>query len=146
MRHTSIRTIKQPKTLPYPTPFTCSLIQKKKSKAWKKYCKDRNSCNFKRYQEYRNLVTNEIKKLKQNYENKLAQQIKVNPKLFWRHVSTEKPERQSVPILWENRRVISTPERKAEVFNKQFSSVILGGQDVPNPYIIFLPYHCCYAW
>ena len=30
------------------------------------------------------------------------QQIKVIPKLFWRHASTKKPDRHLVPDLWKN--------------------------------------------
>ena len=42
LRHTSIMIIRQPKKLPYLTPFSHNLIQRK-SKPWKKYHRDRNS-------------------------------------------------------------------------------------------------------
>ncbi|KAK2709536.1 hypothetical protein QYM36_013264 [Artemia franciscana] len=44
-----------------------------------------------------------------------------------------------VPDLWENGHVISTPESKAEVLNKQFSSVFLHGRDVPPPALSSYP-------
>ena len=64
-------------------------LVKKKHKAWGKYRKNNTNENWSLYTQTRNHATHEIEKSKQSYEQKLAADIKTNPKFFG-HMSTKK--------------------------------------------------------
>ena len=83
---------KQPKTLPSLTKEVKKLINQK-SRAWKRYLKKRSQETLSIYKAVQNHVTDSVKKkLRSAYKEKLASEIKLNPKFFWRHVSSKNPK------------------------------------------------------
>ena len=70
----------------------------------------------------RNLASNAVKELKSQHEEKLATDIKTNPKSFWRHVSAKNPNHHTIPDLKLNGITYTSPIDKANVLNTQFAS------------------------
>ena len=121
-KHTSITWKKKPKTLPFLTPKIKKLRNRKK-KLWEKYMKQKTTALYEQYKTARNLLRKETRKLTSNYKERLAKNVKENPKLFWKYISHKKPGRHTVPDLVNNNSLSSCPSEKANLLNQQFASV-----------------------
>ena len=109
---------------------------KKKYQAWKRYTNTRQYRDYEAYCKARNEVTKEVRKAKRSYEKKLAEEIKDNPKSFWKYVRDKTNVKQGVSDLEkEDGSFAHTDEEKAEKLNKFFSSVftIEDDSDIPEP-------------
>ena len=109
---------------------------KKKYQAWKRYTNTRQYRDYIAYCKARNEVTKEVRKAKRAYERKLAEEIKENPKSFWKYVRDKTNVKQGVSDLEkEDGTFAHTEEEKAEELNKFFSSVFTTEDvnDIPEP-------------
>jgi phage terminase large subunit GpA-like protein len=120
-KHSRVIYQRQPKTLPFLTKDTKRTINRK-ARAWKRYKKKKTQENWLRYAKAWNLVSDSVRKLKSEYEEKLATDIKANPKSFWRHVSAKSPNCHTIPDLKHSRVTYSLLIDKANLLNVQFAS------------------------
>ena len=80
------------------------------------------------------LPQQKLKKPKINYEKKLVEGMKSNPKKFWQYVRTKTKIKDSIPcIRSETGEIITENAAKAELFNNYFKSVftIEDNSDLP---------------
>ena len=71
-------------------------ILKKKHSAWKKYKMCKTESNFTNFQVIRNFSNETTKQAQQSFELKIANEIKTNPKSFWKYIQSKtKPK---IPI------------------------------------------------
>ena len=59
--------------------------------------------------------------LKRRFEEKLAEEVKVNPKSFWRYATQKCSSRCTIPDILHDSKSVADPELKVEVFNQSFS-------------------------
>ncbi|XP_071964134.1 uncharacterized protein [Antedon mediterranea] len=109
----------------------CGLLRiKQKNKCWKQYIKvkrkghDCASVKWNTFIRVRNDTVNLIKSSKSIFENKIANEVKVNEKSFWRYVNSQLNTRSGIPTLrnFEGKLVVDNQD-KAESFNSFFSNV-----------------------
>ena len=63
--------------------------KKKKDKSFRKYRLTRSEADFTRYKQDRNDLRRLTRKLRTNFEKKLASGLKGNPKAFWKYLSPD---------------------------------------------------------
>ena len=90
-------------------------------KIYKKYKTKKAQYN---YNLARNKVTFKIKKLKKEKENKIAKNIKLNPKAFYQYVASKTVKREGIHDLINNDgNIVSNDKEKCDILNSYFSSV-----------------------
>ena len=100
------------------------VLSKNKKKAWKKYRKDPSDLNWSNYTHFRNTLTHSTEKKKEEFENKLAADVKTNPKSFWKYVSSKTKSKGKIIELKDTSGQITTDDsEKAEILNNHFASV-----------------------
>ena len=77
--------------------------------------KRRNQETLSTYKAAWNCVTDSVQKLKSPYEEKLASDIKLNPKFFWRHVSAKNPNHHTISNLVDHDVLHSSPIDEADL-------------------------------
>ena len=93
---------------------------KNKHKTWNKYYKDPTPEKWKDYTTQRNLLSHTIEKAKENYENKIASEIKHNPKQFWKYVSSKtKSKGKIVDLHNPDGNLVTDDREKAEILALQ---------------------------
>ena len=98
---------------------------KERRKAWDVFKKDKSD-NSKRenYNKCRNLASRETIKAKSDYEEKIANDCKKNPKQFWKHINSKIKSRDKIVELEDKQGNITRNDHdKAELLNDYFSSV-----------------------
>lgn len=99
-------------------------ISKLKKKAWSNYKKNPSPELWAQYTKQRNLLTHTIENTKANYENKIASEVKDNPKKFWNYIKKKtKSKGKIVDLLDKEGNLVSDDAKKAEVLNDHFASV-----------------------
>ena len=97
---------------------------KAKNKAWKDYKKDRSIEKWNIFKAVRNESNREVHRNKQQFEQKVANEIKTNPKQFWSYLKSKSKKQQNFPNILDNQgHHISGDRDKADLFNKYFASV-----------------------
>ena len=97
---------------------------KRKHHAWRKYMNTKQQGDYQSYVRARNDATNEVKKAKRQFEMKLAEQVKGNPKSFWKYVRSKTKVKSGISDLQkEDGSLTQTDVEKAELLNKFFASV-----------------------
>jgi hypothetical protein len=66
------------------------------------------------------------------FEEKLAEEFKVNPKSFWHYATQKCSSRCKIPGILHDSKSVADPELKVEIFNQYFSSVFF----LSNPSIV----------
>ena len=104
---------------------------KSREKQWQK-CKERPSHeNQIIYKKKRNEVCNEIRKAKANFELKMSENIKVDPKSFYAYARSKSKGRMDIgPLKWKEK-MVESPLDMAKVFNEYFVTVFTR-EDVSN--------------
>ena len=99
-------------------------FSKLKKKAWNKYRKNPSPDTWKEYTTQRNKLSHLIEKSKENYENKIASQIKQNPKQFWKYVGSKTKSKDKInDLLDKDGNLVTEDLEKAEILNNHFASV-----------------------
>ena len=97
---------------------------KAKNLAWKEYKKNKSIENWESFKQIRNSTNRIVQSNKCKFENKLAQEIKTNPKQFWNYVRSKSKKSNSYPdLIDEGSNIISDDKQKANYFNEYFASV-----------------------
>ena len=95
-----------------------------KQNMWRVYKHTGKDKDYEVYKEALNAATNEVRKAKQNFEHKLAQNIKSDSKSFYAYVRSKQNVRDKVGPLEDNAGNITTQGcLMAEELNVHFSSV-----------------------
>ena len=106
----------------YATP---EAIRKKnrKNKLWRRYTRTKSIYDRQRYRTVKNELRSMTRKLRQDFEKTLAQNIKASPKRFWSYVRSRTKTRIKIPVLKKNDGTEAvTDKEKAETLNSFFSS------------------------
>ena len=110
------------------------LLQQKRY-YFKLYKKFRSRLNFLRYNQARNFVSYKVKCLKKCKENKIAKNVKTNPKAFYQYISSKLLKKENIADLIDsNGNLTKNDSDKCEVLNNFFSSVFTKENisDIPN--------------
>ena len=99
---------------------------KKRNRKWKKVQEWPTTNSRIEYNKLRNMVTSDIRKAKRSLEQKLATQIKENPKLFYSYVRAKsKTKIQVGPLKNSNGQIIGDSKEMTEILNGYFASVFV---------------------
>ena len=80
--------------------------------------------NWKNYTFHRNLLTHTIEHRNETHENKIASEVKHNPKQFWKYVNSKTKTKGKIADLLDSDGNIATDDYKiAEILNGNFASV-----------------------
>jgi ribonucleases P/MRP protein subunit RPP40 len=109
----------------YPKWFTSGIKQsiRKRDKAWKRFIKNPTYSSRLLYKLYRNKLVNDIRKSKFNLENKIADDIKTNPKAFYSYINSKTGSKKIGPIYNSNNILIEDEIEMSQTLNTYFSSV-----------------------
>ena len=103
---------------------------------WKKYTWTKQYQDYLKYVHARNAATKEVCRVKRNFEKRLAGDIKLNPKSFWKYVRTKTKVKAGISDLEKDDGSFAhTDKDKADVLNVFFSSVFTKEDmsDIPVP-------------
>ena len=115
-------------------------IIKTRNKQWKIFQKYPSYLNESKYKRIRNKVTTEIRRSKCRFESKIADKIKVNPKIFFSYVRSKNRSKTTVgPINNENNILISDSGTVASMLNTFFASTFTHENISNIPDIIYHP-------
>ena len=102
----------------------------RKRKAWNKYLQSKSKqhhdvdLHWREYIRIRNITTSVIRTTKANFENKLAEEVKLNSKSFWNYVKKQTKSKSTIPDLQApDGEWAKDDKEKAETLNKYFGSV-----------------------
>lgn len=97
---------------------------KQKNNAWKRFMKDKDYNSKFKYNKLRNEVINEIRHCKREFETKLAENIKQDPKSFYNYVNSKKLTKNVIGPIEDSSGVLrEKDEEVCEILNDYFSSV-----------------------
>ena len=72
---------------------------KKKRTLWKKYKYCKSTLNKDRYEEAKRLSSRKVRGAKLKYEKEVAENVKENPKIFWKFVNSKITVKETIPSL-----------------------------------------------
>lgn len=97
---------------------------KAKQRAWKHYTVTKNQYDYRKFCTARNKLRSHTRALRLNFENTLAEEVKVNPKAFWKYTKSKLTVKSGVGDLKDSAGIIhSDNDTKAEILNDFFSGV-----------------------
>ena len=106
---------------------------KARDRAWKRYCEKPSYENHQTYKIRRNGVTKEIRRAKRDFEIKIAENIKEDPKTFYAYVKSKSKTIASIgPLKWKEK-IIEEEEEMADVLNEYFASVFTEENKITVP-------------
>ena len=111
-------------------------LKNKKQKLWKKYQASQEDFDRNKYNSTKNNLRKLTRKLRRDFETKLARNAKEKPKLFWGYTKSRLKTRQRIPSLTKpDGTTASTAKEKADLLNEFFSSVftIEDLENTPSP-------------
>ena len=107
-----------------------------KHKSWNKYQKSRSDADWATYVKHRNIASSEVKKAKSDFENKLADEVKVNVKSFWRYVKSQTQVKGGIPdLLKSDGSWAKSDQEKANTLNSFFGSVFIDDDSASIPFM-----------
>lgn len=112
---------------------------KEKNRAWNQYKKNKSDVNWKNFTCIRNKTNKIVSANKANFELKIANEIKSNPKQFWKYVKSKSSASRDFPRLVDNEGMVyDNDSAKAELFNSYFSSVFTAEDtsSIPTPTVL----------
>ena len=103
---------------------TLHFLLKNKRYYFKIYKKYRTATAFMNYNNARNQVSRKIKNMKKLKENKIAKNIKTNPKAFYQYIASKTIKKESISdLVKDDGNLTSNDEEKCNVINNFFASV-----------------------
>ena len=99
-------------------------LKNAKNLAWKRYLSTRTNYDRVSYIRLKNKLRNLTRNLRSSFEMKMANDVKLKPKLFWKYARSRLKSRQAIPTLTnkDGTKAISAKD-KAESLNDFFTSV-----------------------
>ena len=117
---------------PVPIDDTLHFLLKNKRYLFKRYKKYKSTTNFLDYNLARNKVSCRIRLMKRTKENKIAKEIKQNPKAFYQYIASKTVKKEGVyELVNKEGKLTSDDEEKCILINDFFSSVFTQ-EDVTN--------------
>ena len=99
-------------------------LQRRKRTLWNRYVRTKSLVDHANFAACSNALRKLTRKLRSDLEAKIASQVKVNPKSFWKYANTRLKTKSSIDVLIdEDGEDKFCPKDKAEVLNKFFSAV-----------------------
>ena len=97
---------------------------RKRNKKWKLYNATKRDIDYRKYKECRNLVVKELRKARNVFERKLVEDVKNNPKSFYRYVRTKTKSKDRVgPLKDPAGNLIEDDNIMCDTLNNFFASV-----------------------
>ena len=130
-----------PKTKKEPWMKKSALKQiKKKYHSWKRYTESGKYRMYQIYTKERDKANKEVRKVKAEYEKKIAMECKKNPKAFFRYCNSKSSTKSNIIRLKDkDGNIIMSNEENANRLNNFFSSVFT--QEHDSPELIFNSAH-----
>ena len=95
-----------------------------KCKLWRRYLNTKTRYTHSRYVKVKNELRSLTRKLRFDFEKKIAENLKTAPKQFWAYVKSRTKTRGRIPTLKnKDNSLANTPSKKAEALNNFFTSV-----------------------
>lgn len=116
-------------------------LKDQKGKLWRRYKISKTYYDRMRYKRVKNKLRSLTRKLRVEFENKIAMDIKTKPKKFWSYVKSRTKTRCKIPALKkEDGSMVSTAAEKAELLNKFFGSIFTDENldNIPEENEVFL--------
>ena len=122
-KHSPMSTLPKRRTNIYLTNEAIRL-KNAKNRAWKRYLSTRTNYDRVSYIRLKNTLRNLTRNLRSSFEMKMANDVKLKPKLFWKYARSQLKSRQAIPTLTnkDGTKAISAKD-KAESLNDFFTSV-----------------------
>ena len=99
-------------------------LRKKRLKWWKRYKVSYRQEDFNQYKKAQRDTSKEVRRAKRLYENKIANNIKTDPKLYYRYARSKMDVKDGIgPLTGEDGNVISDNKDMAQVLNQYFTTV-----------------------
>ena len=109
---------------PVPMDDTLHFLLKSKRYFFKRYKKFKTTVNLLNYNIARNKVSSRIKFMKKKRENKIAKEIKHNPKAFYQYIASKTMKKEGVAELVNKEgKLTSDDKEKCNIINDFFSTV-----------------------
>lgn len=114
------------------------IAKRNKNKLWKNYMSNKTQENWGKFTKARNISNRVIIKAKSEFENKIALEIKNNPKLFWNYIKSKSCKNNDIPSIIDTEgNECPSDTDKANAFNEYFASVytresMISIPDMPN--------------
>ncbi|KAK3085705.1 hypothetical protein FSP39_007566 [Pinctada imbricata] len=97
---------------------------RRKNKAWEKYMKSREQKDYLEYCDVRNALREHTKELRCKFEENIANEVKENPRAFWKYTRSKTTVRSGVGDLKDKEGVMHSDDKaKAEILNSFFCRV-----------------------
>ena len=97
---------------------------KKRNRAWTEHKEAPSFHKLRKYREKRNKVNGDIKKSKRNFEEKLSEKIKTEPKAFYAYVRSKSKTKDRVGPLLNNSGALTDDKKEmSDILNDYFSTV-----------------------
>ena len=109
---------------------------KQKQRLWNRYVKKGDENARIEYNRVRNQIRNITRKMVKEYEKKIAESSKANPKSFWNYVQKKTKTKTSISDLYtdESKETMTNSDKqKANVLAEFFSSVFTVDNDIEHP-------------
>ena len=109
------------------------MLKNRKRRLWMEYTRSRDDISFARYVRCRNDLRRLTRNLRRNFEQRLVDNLKDNPKSFWRYVSSRTKSRSGVENLRsEDGELTTNDSEKAEALNRFYTAVCTIEPDDPG--------------
>ena len=106
---------------------------KQKECAWRRYVGSRSYSKYLDYVKYRNQTNKKLRKIKKEFEQKLASECKTNPKAFYRYANFKSKSRKNVIRLKNAAGKVSMSNKEnADTLNTYFASIFTKEDDAPE--------------
>ena len=118
------KTMKRKSSLPVWWNRKIQRLRKKRLKWWKRYKVSCGRDDFNQYKKAQRDTCKEVRRAKRLYENKIANKIKTDPKLYYRYARSKMDVKDGIgPLTDEDGNVISDNKDMAQVLNQYFTTV-----------------------
>ena len=118
------KTRKRKSSLPVWWSRTIQSVRKKRLKWWKRYKVSYGREDFNQYKKAQRDTCKEVRRAKRLYENKIANNINTDPKLYYRYARSKMDVKYGIgPLTDEDGNVISDNKDMAQVLNQYFTTV-----------------------
>jgi hypothetical protein len=99
-------------------------IIKKKYNLYKRFLNTKRGSDYQAYIKARNECSRQIRNCKIEFEKKLSEECKRNPKAFWKYVQSKTKTKTGIsPLINKDGNVMTDDKGKADTLNKFFASV-----------------------
>ena len=109
---------------------------KKKHQKWKEYRNDKTQENYAKYKTQRNTTTQLIRQARRQYEKKIIDSMKKEPKRLYKYIRSKQKVKDIVgPLEKDDGTLTETELETAEVLHKFFQSIFIADEDDNIPVI-----------